>query len=141
MGGRYRAKQPAEMQRNDRPEWCEKRNHKFNAETFLAFLKQLKQSACRSGRRVVVLLDNARYHHGKLHKDWRALHSKQFQLDYLPPYSPELNPIERVWKLTRRKCLHNVHFEKLSEVTDAVENQFAIWTNPNQPLRQLCAIT
>ena len=35
-------------------------DHKFNAETFLAFLKQLKQSACRSGRRVVVLLDNAR---------------------------------------------------------------------------------
>jgi transposase len=101
---------------------------------FLAFLKQLKQSACRSGRRVVLLLDNARYHHGKLHKDWRALHCKQFQLDYLPPYSPELNPIERLWKLTRRKCLHNVHFEELSEVTDAVENQFAIWTNPQSTL-------
>lgn len=78
-------------------------DHKSNAETFLAFLKQLKQSACRSGRRVVVLLDNARYHHGTLYKDWRALHCKQFQLDYLPPYSPELDPIERVWKLTRRK--------------------------------------
>ena len=116
-------------------------DHKFNAETFLAFLKQLKQSACRSGRRVVVLLDNARYHHGKLHKDWRALHYEQFQLHYLPPYSPELNPIERVWKLTRRKCLHNVHFEELSELTDAVESQFTLWTNPNQSLRQLCAIT
>jgi hypothetical protein len=33
-------------------------DHKFNAETFLVFLKQLKQTACRSGRRVVVLLDN-----------------------------------------------------------------------------------
>jgi transposase len=116
-------------------------DHKFNAETFLVFLKQLKQSACRSGRRVVVLLDNARYHHGKLHKAWRALHCKQFQLDYLPPYSPELNPIERVWKLTRRKCLHNVHFEELSEVTNVVESQFNMWSTPNQPLRQLCAIT
>jgi transposase len=27
-------------------------------------------------------------------------------LDFLPPYSPELNPVERVWKLTRRLCLH-----------------------------------
>lgn len=116
-------------------------DQKFNAQTFLVFLKQLKHTACRSGRRVVVILDNARYHHGKLHKDWRALHCEQFQLDYLPPYSPELNPIERVWKLTRRKCLHNVHFEELSEVTDAVESQFAIWDKPNQTLRQLCAIT
>jgi transposase len=116
-------------------------DHRFNAETFLIFLKQLKQTACRSGRRVVVILDNARYHHGKLHKDWRVLHSEHFQLDYLPPYSPELNPIERVWKLTRRKCLHNVHFEELSQVTDAVENQFVIWSKPNQPLRQLCVIT
>lgn len=116
-------------------------DHKFNAKTFLAFLKQLKQSACRSGRRVVVLLDNAPYHHGKLHKAWRALHCKHFQLDYLPPCSPELNPIERLWKLTRRKCLHNVHFEELSELTNVVESQFNMWTVPNQPLRQLCAIT
>lgn len=115
-------------------------DHKFNAETFLDFLKQLKLSACRSGRRVVVLLDNARYHHGKLHKEWRALHCKQFRLDFLPPYSPELNPIERVWKLTRRKCLHNVHFEQLYELTDAVESQFTIWSNSSQSLRTLCAI-
>jgi len=116
-------------------------DHKFNAETFLDFLKQLKLSAFRSGRRVVVLLDNAPYHHGKLHKEWRELHCKQFQLDFLPSYSPELNPIERIWKLTRRKCLHNVHFEQLSELTSAVETQFTIWSNPNRPLRLLCAIT
>jgi len=116
-------------------------NYKFNAESFLEFLKQLKLSACRSGRRVIVLLDNAPYHHGKLHKEWRELHCQQFRLDFLPSYSPELNPIERVWKLTRRKCLHNVHFQQLSELTDAVETQFSLWRNPNQPLRLLCAIT
>jgi transposase len=116
-------------------------DHKFNAESFLEFLKQLKLSACRSGRRVIVVLDNAPYHHGKFHKEWRELHCEQFQLDFLPPYSPELNPIERVWKLTRRKCLHNVHFQQLSELTHAVENQLTIWSKPNQPLRLLCAIT
>src|SRR5438034_3701942 len=31
-----------------------------------------------------------------------ALPISRFALDFLPPYSPELNPIERVWKLTRR---------------------------------------
>ena len=42
-------------------------------------------------------------------------------LDYLPPYSPELNPIERVWNLTRRQCLHNRYFPVLEEVVAAVE--------------------
>jgi transposase len=46
--------------------------------------------------------------------------SRTLCLDYLPPYSPELNPIERVWKLTRRQCLHNRYFLVL-EVVAVVE--------------------
>ena len=69
---------------------------KFNAVTFFAFLKGLRRSSIRTGRRVVVITDNARYHHARLHKEWRASHVEDFVLDYLPPYSPELNPIERV---------------------------------------------
>ena len=114
---------------------------KFNGETFLAFLRQSKRAACRSGWRVVVIVDNAPYHHGRFHKDWREQNSKQFQLDFLPPYSPELNPIERVWKLTRRKCLHNLYFDELSKVTHAVETQFTVWRKLNKVLYQLCAFT
>ena len=51
--------------------------------------------------------DNAKYYHSKLHADWRDEQEPHFKLDFLPPYGPELNPIERVWKLTRRSCLHN----------------------------------
>jgi transposase len=113
----------------------------FNAETFWAFLKQLKKVSLKSGRRVVVILDNARYHHAKLHKEWRELNSGKFALSFLPAYSPELNPIERVWKLTRRKRLHNRHFEKLKSLIEGVEAQFDEWSVPNQTLRKLCAIT
>ncbi len=65
----------------------------------------------------------------------------QFGLDFLPPYSPDLNPIERVWKLTRRLCLHNRYFGFLDGVVAAVEDQFAEWITPNDSLRRLCAIT
>ena len=68
---------------------------KFNALTFHAFLKRLRQASSRSGRRVVVIIDNAKYHHAKLHADWRSQHATKFMLDFLPPYSPDLNPIER----------------------------------------------
>lgn len=71
----------------------------------------------------------------------RNQQAPQFGLDFLPPYSPDLNPIERVWKLTRRLCLHNRYFGLLDGVVAAVEDQFAEWTKPNDTLRRLCAIT
>jgi transposase len=114
---------------------------RFNAMTFWDFMRKLRRSSIRSHHRVVVISDNAKYHHARLHKDWRELHATDFALDYLPPYSPELNPIERVWKLTRRRCLHNRYFAKLEEVISAVEAEFENWRRRNDVLRRLCAIT
>jgi transposase len=113
---------------------------KFNAVTFHEFLKHLHQSSSQSGRRVVVIIDNARYHHAKLHADWRKQQEPQFVLDFLPPYSPDLNPIERVWKLTRRLRLHNRYFPTLLDVIHSVEIQLSEWTNGSEIIRKLCAI-
>jgi transposase len=88
----------------------------------------------------MLIIDNARYHHARLHKEWRAAQEPHFQLDFLPPYSPDLNPIERVWKLTRRLCVHDRYFATLQEVIDAVEAQFARWSAGSDDLRRLCSI-
>lgn len=113
---------------------------KFNAETFWQFLKKLKKVSGRAGRRVIVISDNAKYHHANLHKEWRQQNNGRFALDFLPPYSPDLNPIERVWKLVRRLCLHNQYFPELEKVTSTVEKRFDLWSDPNDTLRRLCAI-
>jgi transposase len=113
---------------------------KFNGPTFFSFLRDLRRTSIRTGRRIVVITDNAKYHHSRLHKRWREEQSPEFTLDFLPPYSPELNPIERVWKLTRRLCLHNRYFAQLGEVIAAVETQFNSWAKHNEVLRRLCAI-
>jgi len=114
---------------------------KFNAVTCWQFLKDLRAASTRTARRVVVIADNAKYHHARLHRDWRQEGAERFALDFLPPYSPELNPAERVWKLTRRRCLHNRYFPKLDDVTLAVETEFVNWSKPNNTLRRLCATT
>jgi transposase len=44
------------------------------------------------------ILDNARWHHAKALTPWLTGHQDIFQLDYLPPYFPDLNTIERGWK-------------------------------------------
>jgi transposase len=113
----------------------------FNGEGFWHFMLTLRQKGQQSsGRQIVVITDNARYHHARRHKEWRQQVCREFKLEFLPPYSPELNPIERVWKQTRRSCLHNRYFPYLSDVIKAVENQFAQWFRPNNVLRRLCAI-
>lgn len=114
---------------------------RFNAVTFHAFMKHLRNVSSKSERRVIVITDNARYHHAILHKEWRQQHTDRFALDFLPPYSPDLNPIERLWKLTRRLCLHNRYFPELDDVTTVVESQFALWRSGNETVRRLCAIT
>jgi len=110
---------------------------KFNAESFLRFLELLLRHRPR-GKRLVV--DNARYHHARALRTCLRKHRHRLTLLFLPPYSPELNPIERVWKLTRRLATHNRHFPTLEELVVAVSERFAPWTKFNRQLARPGAI-
>ena len=112
---------------------------KFNAETVEAFFEKLIKHR-QNGKTMVVILDNARFHHAKALSGWLEDHSENLRLDFLPPYSPELNHIERVWKLLRRKCTHNQYFNQLDDLHQAVFDKISEWTSPNEDLAQLCAI-
>jgi transposase len=112
----------------------------FNAATFRRFLRRLLRQKT-PGRRMVLVLDNARYHHAILLKPFLRMHARQLRLLFLPPYSPQLAPIERVWKLARRLATHNRYFATLSDVLHAVTSCFNRWRQPNPVLRRLCCIT
>lgn len=112
----------------------------FNAETFFRFLKHLRRITAPTKKKIVLIIDNARYHHANLHKEWRMDCKDRFCLEFLPPYSPELNVIERVWKLTRKLCTHNRYFPDLEAIIVSVEKQFNDWRESNEVLRRLCAI-
>lgn len=111
----------------------------FDAKTFESFLKVLLRRRTR-GKRMVIALDNARYHHAKLLAPFLQKHLKVLTLLFLPPYSPQLAPIERVWKLTRRLATHNRYFETLGDVLVAVQQCFTRWLKPNSTLKRLCGI-
>lgn len=112
----------------------------FNAETCYCFLKYLRRITAPCKRKVVIIIDNARYHHASLHKEWRNQCDSSFKLEFLPPYSPDLNPVERVWKLTRRLATHNRYFPSLEQLITSVETTFFTWADGNVTLRKLCAI-
>jgi transposase len=112
----------------------------FNAETFECFLKKLLRHRSR-GKRMVIILDNARYHHAVGLAPFLRRYRRVLSLLFLPPYSPQLAPIERVWKLTRRLATHNRYFATLDELVEAVCACFDRWRTPNSVLRRLCGIT
>ena len=80
---------------------------RFNAVSFWAFLQGLWGRSQSPDPQVVLITDNASYHPARFHKDWRQEHECHFRLDFLRPYSPALNRMERNWKLTHRRCLRN----------------------------------
>ena len=94
----------------------------FNAETFLEFLKMVLKKRKR-GKKLVLILDNARYHHATMIKPWLNTNKKWIKVIFLPQYSPDLNNIERVCKMTRRLCTHNRYFSTLDEWEFKVKKQ------------------
>jgi len=112
----------------------------FNATTFQDFLEKLLSFRKRD-RILCLILDNSRYHHAKMLKPWLEKHKEELILEFLPPYSPQLNPIERVWKETRKKATHNKYFSTLSDLASAIEIQFESWSQPNTALARLCVIS
>jgi transposase len=110
----------------------------FDALTFEAFLRVLLPHRRRSRNKTVIVLDNARYHHASLLAPFLEQRQSFLRLDFLPPYSPDLNPIERVWKHLRKLATHNRYFSTLEELTRAVRDEIRQFEKPNPTLVSLC---
>jgi len=65
--------------------------------------------------------------------------SRSVTLVSLPPYSPDLNPIEQVWRVTRKENTHNVFFPDIDTLVKTVDDAFAEWAQPNKQLASLCS--
>lgn len=71
-------------------------------------------------KKVVLILDNARYQKCKLTKE--AAEKYQIEIEYLPSYSPNLNLIERLWKLLRKECMCNKYKETFTKFCDDISS-------------------
>lgn len=95
----------------------------FNAKTFLNFLQELVRRSRR--RKVFLIIDNGPCHNlnatGKL---WLSEHAHRIELFRLPAYSPEFNPIEGVWKATKKQTTHNRFYRTTDERDAALRTTF-----------------
>ena len=111
----------------------------FNAETFLEHLKRLLQFRIKS-KKILLIVDNAKYHYAKVIRPWLEQNKRKIELFFLPPYSPELNPVELVWRKTRYSETHNRYFPTLQSLFECITEAFDMWSSPNIELRSLCKI-
>ena len=69
---------------------------------------------------ITIILDNAPYQISKLVRE--NAERLNITLAYMPTYSPNLNLIERVWKLVKSICLNGEYYEKFNEFTKVIDN-------------------
>jgi len=74
-----------------------------DTDVFQVFLDEAAKSITPSQKRCILILDNASWHKGK------KLNWHFFEPLYLPPYSPDFNPIERVWLIMKAEHLSQLH--------------------------------
>jgi transposase len=108
---------------------------------YKSFKKHLKKVLYiyRGHSKIIVVADNVRYHHAKLLKKW-LLTKPVLELVYLPPYSPELNPIERAWWYMRKKITHNRYIHTMDERLVAFWKMFSHFQKPNEEIKRVCEI-
>lgn len=94
----------------------------LNAESTIRLIKKIEE-AYPSKHKVHVFCDNAPYYRNKTVKDY--LKTSKVIFHFLPPYSPNLNPIERMWKWMKERVIYNTYYEYFADFREAILGFFA----------------
>lgn len=102
------------------------------SETFLHFLEWLlfKIYPYQS---VILVMDNASYHHAAVVNAFCALLEHRLQVIYLPPYCSNLNLIERYWRHLKHLACSNRLFDSLDLLASQLRRLLALQNNPLAP--------
>ena len=90
----------------------------INSDTIVELL--IKIYNAHSDSKVTLVMDNARYQRCNKVMDKAA--ELGIHLLFLPPYSPNLNLIERLWKFIKKKCLYNKYYESFDNFKAAIDD-------------------
>ena len=91
---------------------------KFNAQSYTHFLTTVLDQTTRP---LFLVQDGAPYHRSAKVKQFFAQHAQRLTVFQLPSYSPDYNPIEFLWRATKRQATHNQYFPEFTHLVAAVE--------------------
>jgi transposase len=117
--------------------WYRGHDGRFNSESYQAFLKQVLDS---TDRPVILIQDGARYHTSAAMKRFFATHADRLTVEQLPTYSPDYNPIEKLWKGIKQHHTHMQYFPTFDALTDKVEQALLDFANREADILELCGL-
>ena len=94
----------------------------LNAEATISFFRKI-EAAYPGKKRIHIFCDNAGYYRNKAVTE--HLQTSKIALHFLPPYSPNLNPIERLWKWMKERVIYNTYYREFEDFKLAVFGFFA----------------
>jgi transposase len=109
-----------------------------NADTFKNHLRMVLR-AYKGKKKIIIYVDNVRFHHANILKPFLKVHP-EFEIRYLPAYSPDLNPVERVWWYMRKSITHNRYLQSLKERRAKFWQLFSCCLKANLLLKNICVI-
>lgn len=122
----------------DKPVW-------FDYETTISSIRSfLNAYPLSDGEKYYLVMDNASWHKKAkrlIKENENGEYSdikEQVVFVYLPPYSPDLNPIEQVWRLTRKEAKNNKYFSDRENLESTLDDYYAVLAEPNDILSTLC---
>jgi len=111
---------------------------KGNSKTFKKHLKKVLHDYPMASK-IIMVLDNVAYHHARRIKEW-LVRQNRLELFFLPPYSPDLNAIERVWWYMRKKITHNRFIQTLKKRKEEFWKMFSHFKMPNTIIKTVCEV-
>lgn len=97
-------------------EWYDK----LNAHSFVQFIQRFI-TVLEPTKRYVFILDNAPAHKAKMTQEFIKSVSKNIFVEFLPPYSPQLNCIETCWKIVRHDVTSSNYFKTIDALKNGIE--------------------
>jgi transposase len=105
---------------------------RFASDSYQAFLRTI---LAQTTAHLFLIHDGARYHTSQATTQFLAQHAERITVHPLPSYSPDYNPIEYLWKKTKKRATHNQYFKEFALLTVSVDKALAYFaTHPEMVL-------
>lgn len=110
---------------------------RLTSANYEAFLRQVLEET--TGQ-IVLIQDGARYHTSCAMKEFFEANKKRLTVFQLPSYSPDMNPIEKLWKKVKQKETHLHYFPTFESLIEKVDSALLKFTNRSQEILSLFGI-
>lgn len=101
-------------------------NGKFNTDSYIEFLTQLLEQIEQP---IILIEDSVSYHRSQAVEQFQAQQTQRLYRERLPTFSPDFNPIEKLWKNTKRDATHLKYFRSFEELRASVLTAFRHYLN------------